>query len=141
MASWFQEPKIISRWASILTASFNAPPVFQSATIASGQSLSSAVPTNGMMPQLLILPAAWDDSHLSFQVAFDGENFVEPADAVTFVSMILPNAGRANTSLYLVNAWFGRCTALKIRSGSLASPTTQSADRILQVGLMNWLAG
>jgi hypothetical protein len=141
MSSWFQEPGIIKRWAAILTASFNAPPVFQTATIASGESLSTAVATGGKMPKALILPAAWDDSHLSFQVSFDGVNFVEVGDASTFVSMILPNAGRAGTLLYLINAWFGRCTHLKIRSGSLASPTNQSADRTLQVGMMDWLAG
>jgi len=100
-----------------------------SVTIASGQSLSAAIPIGEDIPVGIVMPATWTAAALTFQVSVDG--------GTTWVEMY-DNTGTAVSLTVDINryvqlaasSWFG-INHIKIRSGTSGSPVTQGADRIL----------
>jgi hypothetical protein len=145
---WFQDAGIIESWAKIVTATANAAPTIVPVTIASGTSLSAAIPTNGMRPYSLIMPPAWDNSDVSFQLSFDGSNFMDlwvssqsTADNTTVtVPVFGSGAGRPNI-MSVVGGWQAmHAPWLKLQSGKAGSLVNQTADRVVQVMFFDWNA-
>jgi hypothetical protein len=106
------------------------------ATIASGQSLSTAVDTDcgaGRRIAGIIFPASWDASDISFQGSVDGTNFYDLY--LNSTELVIASAGAANRFTSCDGG--GNVTLyaryIKVRSGTSGSPTNQNADRIITV--------
>ncbi len=98
------------------------------ATIASGESLSGAVALGGLAPYAVILPAALTGTILTFQVSADGTNFHNLYDAFGNEKKVTVAADRM---VYLDQSEFLGLAALKVRSGTAATPTTEGAARTI----------
>jgi hypothetical protein len=145
---WFQDAEIIQSWAKTVTAAANAAPTIVNIPIASGSSLSAAIPTNGMRPYSLIMPSAWDDSDLSWKISFDGSYFTDlwisdqstADDATVTVPAFIPGGGRP--SIMIVEGGWQSMHApwLKLQSGKAGALVNQTADRIVQAMFFDWNA-
>lgn len=96
------------------------------ATILSGQSLSSAIKLNGGFVEGIYMPASWTAATLSFAVSEDDSTYVPLTDALG-VEMALTVAGATAIMLPLssLRGW----NYLKLRSGTSAAAVNQGADR------------
>lgn len=107
----------------------------QTATIAAGASLSSAITKIGQALLAIQFPAALDGAVLTFQGSMDGTTYVEIKDAsgtALSVTTVAASEGRSLGQLALDLApW----PYIKIRTGTSGSAQAQSAARTLQVGL------
>ena len=104
----------------------------QTATIASGQALSSTLRIeDGFKPTAILLPAAIDGTKFTFQVSLDGSTwqnlFTSYTDAAElYMSIAASAAARVD--------WFPSWPRyVKIRSGTAGTPTNQTADRAVVV--------
>ena len=106
------------------------------ATIASAASLSGAAqpasaPNNSlgnMAVYGIIMPAAWTTANLTFQLAVDNSNYYNVYDANGGELTINADASRfilIPPSLYLAAG------AIKVRSGTAATPVAQGAARTI----------
>jgi hypothetical protein len=106
-------------------------------TLHSGQSVSDAVAVpNGKRPISLAIPSGWEDSDLTFQAGFDSADgtFFEVQEALsTVIPFKLTGGGRAGTLLYFPVWQTARAPFIRVRSGTVDSPATQSGDRILNL--------
>lgn len=100
------------------------------ATIASGESLSSAVDCGELRPFAIQMPAAWDAAGLTFQ---------KSADGITYSDVYAP-AGTEYSLSAAASEWinlnpqdFADARYLKVRSGTSGTPVNQLADRALSV--------
>jgi len=101
--------------------------------IASGTNLSAAVPLDGGMPAAVSIPAGWTAAALTFQASIDGGltffDFYDKAATEYAVSVT------ANRIFILPLNDLAGLTHLKLRSGTSATPITQTADRVIMLGL------
>ena len=104
----------------------------QTAAIANGQALSSAVSMqDGFKPVALILPSSFDGTKLTFQVSLDGSTWSNLRLAFG-QSQELDTEAAAGAAVRI--EWFPTwAKAMRIRSGTAASATNQTADRALTV--------
>lgn len=107
------------------------------ATIASGASLSGAVSLGNLSLVGIIMPAAWTAADITFQVTPDGTNYYElnytdgtAANAVAAVTIKTPTA-----SLFIAidPDQMRGVSHVKVRSGTSGSAVVQAADRDIQV--------
>jgi hypothetical protein len=97
------------------------------ATIASGQALSAPVNLGAKTLVGIAMPISWDTANLSFQVSVDGgTTWLEFSDG-----SLVSRTVAAGQFLSLDPSLFAGVNAIKVRSGSAASPLNQSADRVL----------
>lgn len=97
--------------------------------IANGASLSAAVTLQRRPILAILVPSDWDDATLSFQVSQDGLTYYELVDeAGEYVSLTV-DAGRM-LRVSNPDQWSG-FNYMKLRSGSSASPVTQSGAKTL----------
>jgi hypothetical protein len=100
-----------------------------SVTIASGNSLSGAVPIGDHVPVGIAMPASWDAAGLTFQVSCDGGTTWNELYDSTGVETTFT----VSTSRYIPldpTVWIG-INHIKIRSGTAAVAVNQTADRVL----------
>lgn len=102
-----------------------------SATIASGASLSGAVLLGPCRLCGVQLPGTWTTAAITFEVSVDGGTTFKP---------LYDLYGTEYTAQAAADRWvglpvsdFAAYDAVKIRSGSVASPVNQAADRALVV--------
>lgn len=103
----------------------------QSATIASGGSLSSAIDIGNAKLVGIQMPSSWTAASLTFQASYDGLTYADLYDNGT------ERAYTVSSSRFLalnVADWLG-VRWLKIRSGTSAAPTNQGADRSIKLVL------
>lgn len=97
--------------------------LYKTATIANGASLSSAVDIDGSALVGIVVPATFTGTSLTFQMSHDDTTYSNLYDETgTEVTVTI------STSRYIrlnPSDWMG-CDALKVRSGTSGSPTTQS---------------
>lgn len=100
-----------------------------SVLIASGASLSAAVPIGDHVPVGIAMPSGWDAAGLTFQVSSDGgTTWNELYDSSGNETTLTVALGR-----YIPldpTVWIG-INHIKIRSGTAASAVNQTADRSL----------
>jgi hypothetical protein len=100
-------------------------PTSVTATIAAGQSLSNAVDLTAGSIAMMIMPANWETTVVSFQLSEDNVNFYDVYQDGKEVTRAVV-AGAASivpTSLTQAALW------MKIRSGQTGHPLVQSAAR------------
>ena len=97
---------------------------FQTVTIASGTSLSAAVPLGQKTLVGVIVPAGWTAASITFQGTPDDSNFYDLYDgAGNAVSL----TGAAGQFIQVDPAKWRGVTGIKLRSGTAASPVTQTS--------------
>lgn len=92
--------------------------------IADGASLSSAVTLQNRPLLSIAVPSGWDDADMTFQVSFDGITYYELIDEAGAAVSVDAAASKVIRTTNL-DQWAGY-EYLKIRSGTFASPVTQS---------------
>ncbi len=100
------------------------------ATIASGTSLSSATDLGTGRLVGIIIPAAWTTAAITFQGSADGVTYFDLYDDA-IERTIASGSVVASRFIALPIADWLMVRAVKIRSGSAASPVNQPADRIV----------
>lgn len=96
------------------------------ATIAEGESLSSAVIAKADRPKGILVPANWTEANITFQVSLDnGSTYHDFYDGKGLEYGIVSGAGGAYFLLD-PSSFFG-VTNFKIRSGTAATPVVQTA--------------
>jgi hypothetical protein len=104
--------------------------VTKTATIAAGQSLSSAIDCSTGAPVIIHLPLDWQPSRVSFQISPDG--------GANWYDLFERNAAElefnvvAGTAVVLERTWTP-VTQFKLRSGGRDAPVVQDADRTIVV--------
>lgn len=128
--------KVVQQVASADISASNPVPVGNAqlstvaATIASGTSLSSGVDLGTGRLVGIIMPAAWTSAALTFQGSADGTTYADLYDD-SLERMIASSGAVPSRHLLLAfGDWLG-VRAIKVRSGTGASPVNQSADRVL----------
>lgn len=97
--------------------------------IASGGSLSAAIPVAPLSPIGIVMPAAWDAAPLTFLVSVDDTTF----SAMQSMTGEVSASAAAGQYIALNPDLFTGVVSFKIRSGTAGSPVTQTADRALTV--------
>lgn len=110
-------------------------PVATTVTVASGQSLSAAVPLASGKPAGVQLPADIDSAtKLTFQLSYDGgATYNDMYDATGSEYSVTVAASR---SVPINHADFVGATHMKVRLGTTGSPVTATADRTLKFSLL-----
>jgi hypothetical protein len=140
VSSWFQERGIISNWLSWANDSLAVRPTLVPMTIANGESLSTVgVVPKGKRVLGLITPATWTDSSISLQISFNNSDFFEVTDGSSGDAAALAAiTGVKGGYSFCIPVWtLFRAPYLKVRSGTLVSPTAQGADRVLNAICVN----
>lgn len=108
----------------------------QTATISNGQAISSPVTMQaGFRPVALVLPSSFDGTKITFQVSVDGSTWSNLRLAFG-QSQELDTEAAAGAAVRI--EWFPTWPkAFRIRSGTAASATNQTADRALTVVFEN----
>ena len=98
-------------------------------TIASGTSLTAAVPLGAKTLVGIAMPASgWDAAGLSFQVSADGgTTWLEMFSS----SAVIGYTAAAGSYIAIDPALWRGINLIKVRSGTTGSAVTQTADRIL----------
>lgn len=99
------------------------------AKITSGAAVSAEIDLGDKTLLGIAMPAAWDAAHLTFQVSVDGgvsfqEMFTSAAAAVDITVA-------ASQYFAIDPAMWRGVNCLKLRSGTLAVPVNQTADRLI----------
>lgn len=118
--------------AAPLTVVAGAPSAVTGA-IASGQALSAAIVIDGKASALQI-PAAWTAAAITFQGSIDGTTFGDIYDGATERTFASAQVVAGRMLALNMADWLG-FKAIRIRSGTAASPVNQAAARTLTVGL------
>lgn len=106
---------------------------FATTTIASGQSLSTAVDLGGLRLFGIVMPAAWTTAALTFQMSPDGgatyNNMFDDSGAEFLI--------QSDVSRYIMldPVAFAPVQWLKLRSGPAAAAVAQSASRTIKLVL------
>jgi hypothetical protein len=101
-----------------------------SATIAASGTISAAVSMEGTDLVGLFMPAAWTAGVLTFQASYDGTNF---SDAYDIYGSEITLQTAASRYLAVPPLTLPDLKAIKIRSGTSATPVTQVAQAVLQL--------
>jgi hypothetical protein len=105
----------------------------RTATIASGQSLSTAIDLGDAKYIGIIMPAVWDTAGLTFQASDEKEGtYRDVYDAAGTEYTVTAAAGRA---FLLDSTKFAAWRFLKIRSGTAGTAVNQTAERKILVAL------
>jgi hypothetical protein len=99
----------------MFTGYFGYFDVTRTATIANGQTLSSAIVLNGFTPVSILMPAAFTGTALTFQGSLDGTNFF---DVKKSDGSALSYTVAQGTFVALDPTLFQGMTAIKLKSGS-----------------------
>ena len=99
-----------------------------SALIANGTALSAAVGLGDGTLCGIAMPTTWDAASLSFQVSVDGGVTWGEMQTITAAVSVTAAAGQY---IALDPAIWRGINHIKVRSGTLAAPVNQSADRTL----------
>jgi hypothetical protein len=100
------------------------------AVIANGAALSGEIDLAGVTLVGIGMPAGWDAAALTFQVSIDsGVTWLEMQAAT---APLLYNAAAGQFVAVDPALWRG-VSALKVRSGTFASPVNQTASRTLTI--------
>ena len=106
-------------------------------TIASGTSLSGSLAIGALVPVGLWMPAAWTPANITVQASPDGgETFLEFVDSAGNAITVTVAAGQL---VAFSEVMWQSVNFLKLRSGTLASPVAQSADRIINLVLRDFV--
>jgi len=100
------------------------------ALIASGTSLTAAIPLGAKTLHGIAMPAAWDAAGLSFQVSADGGNTWLEMQSISAAVAVTAAAGEY---IALDPAIWRGVNMIKVRSGTSASAVNQTADRTLSL--------
>lgn len=95
------------------------------ATIAGGQSLSSAVNLGGLRLFGIVMPSAWTAAGLTFQMSPDGANWFNIYDAN---GNELSASAAASRYIALDPVNFAPVAWIKMRSGTSATPVNQGQE-------------
>lgn len=121
-----------------LQALYSAQADIVEATITAGDGtgLSDAVALGTASAIALQMPASWDAAALTFQTSLDDgatwQNAYDKDGEITYST----DAVAASRNIHLDPLRFGGATHLKIRSGTSATPVTQTTtDRIIGVSV------
>lgn len=108
---------------------------FESVTIASGASLSSAVRIDtGSVLVALQTPASWTAADLTLQGSVDGVTYNNLYDSTGSEYSI---AGAASRFIHVADpVLLMGLHYLKVRSGTSGTPVNQGADRIIKLALV-----
>lgn len=101
----------------------------KSATISSGQSLSSAIDIAGHEKVAIQMPSSWTTANLTFQGSYDGSTYANIYDAAGNELSVIASTDRCITDI----PELGPFRYIKIRSGTTGTPVVQGSDRTLQV--------
>jgi hypothetical protein len=97
-------------------------------TIANGASLSNGKNITGLVPYIIMMPAAWTDACLTFQGSRDDSTYYDLYDEEG-TEITIPAA--ATRRIIIPSAIFTNHKFLKIRSGIASVPVLQGAERII----------
>ncbi len=100
------------------------------ATIASGASLSDAADLGTGRLVGLIMPAGWTTASLTFQGSADGSTYFDLYDDATERAISSSSVVASRFLAMPVADWL-MVRAIKLRSGSAATPVNQSAERAI----------
>jgi hypothetical protein len=130
---------LIKHWANLSNNSLSAQPTLVGFGIANGKSLSKAVRIPaGMRGIGLLTPASWTNCTLSMQISFDNSTFYEMCDSTGGTAQLAAITDVVGGISFYFSVWnMFRAPYLKVRSGTLASPTTQEGDRVLNLICVN----
>lgn len=109
-------------------------PLVQTVVIANASSLSSTVDLGGGVRQMVgvQMPAAWTAASLTFAVSHDGTTFVPLYWNGAEYTILAAGGAAASSGVALEPAAFAGWPFVRIRSGTAASATNQTAERTLQ---------
>lgn len=99
------------------------------ATIASGASLSAAVPLYGYVFCGIYMPASWTAAAITLQASDDGSTWYDVYNDGTEVSI----TAAAGQYIALDSSLFLGIRQLKVRSGTSATPVNQAAERTVKL--------
>ena len=132
----------MSSWDRILANGGNLAPqlTVTPVTITSGQALSPAIDVSNKALYAIEFPSAWTQAKVTFQLSRDGTTFrdfwYDGGDGEAVISSTDLLASK--TVVMLPSFWYGvGFTSMKLRSGTGAAPVNQSADRALNVLLLD----
>lgn len=100
----------------------------QVATIAATTSLSAEVPLGEKTLVGIVMPAAWTAASITFQVTPDDVNFSELYDGAGNEVTLTAAAGQF---LQIDPTKWRGITAVKVRSGTAATPVAQAVQAVL----------
>ncbi len=103
------------------------------ATIGSGAALSDTIFTGGLPICGIQMPAAWDSADLTFQASCDVAANV--ANVLDKDGLELDFKAAASQFVTFDPAFFAGVRFIKLRSGTSASPTNQSATRSIVLAI------
>jgi hypothetical protein len=104
------------------------------ATIANGASLSSAVDLQAYRLGRIVLPAAIDGTAMTFQTSLDGVTWKNLYNEFGSEYSVVIGADRSvvpDLTMFAAAAW------LKVRTGTAAAPTAQTAARTIQLATLS----
>lgn len=101
--------------------------------IANGNSQSDSVEVGHWIPNAIEMPAAWDPADITFLGSFDGANFYPLYLDSAEVKITAPGV---STIQILPSGFLPAVRFLKVRSGTAASPVSQTAARSLALHLI-----
>lgn len=110
-----------------------ASPLFQTVTIANGQSLSGNIDLPAAMFGI-DMPATWTAADLTFQVSPDGVTFNDLYDE-TAAEVVVRAAAARSIRFSNPGQWLAIRT-LRVRSGTAAAPVAQGGARTLTLCLV-----
>ena len=99
-------------------------------TIASGESLSTALSVGACTPAAIVMPAVWTAASITVQMSVDSVNFYDLYDEYGTEVTVTAAAARV-IRLSAGDWWIVRY--LRLRSGTTGTPVNQAAARTLKV--------
>ena len=106
-------------------------PTVTPVTISNGTSLSPAVLIGPKTLVGVALPSGWAAANLSLQASWDGTNYFEFGNSAGLFA--ITTSGTVGEVIGLDPNIFRGIVAIKIRSGTAASPVNQVGDQLVQV--------
>lgn len=103
----------------------------ETATIASGASLSAGVNLSGRVLAGIYMPASWTTADLSFQASNDGAAWFDVYMGASEVTVV----AAASTYIAIDTTAFLGVKLLKVRSGVSGAGVNQGAERVLTLML------
>jgi hypothetical protein len=98
------------------------------AAIAQGTSLSPEVDIGGWSLVGIWVPSAWVTAGITFQASIDSQNWAELEDQTATAISVSSITGGANTFIAFDPTKVRGVRAIKVRSGTAASPVNQTAS-------------
>lgn len=123
--------KLLILFFLLTLAAFAQPQQILVFTIPAGGSITQGLETKGCTPAVIETPATFTGTTLSFQgLSYDGSTWKEVFDQ--FNSAVSVSAGTSRMIQLSPADWWA-FRALKIRSGTSGSPTTEAGARVLVI--------